>query len=218
MQWMKNLLIGASCFLTMLSIVVSARGESLTVRSANDGHPAYVVRRGEGAISLSEIWLVSAKDDKPRKLRAYPGAPGTLHFAPDGEDLVYLERSLRREAWGSYFYGGQSLPITNNRVWRLRADGAGEDRWPLPGDFQPLEIALSPGGRSLAIIGYRGSAFAKSDHGLWVAGERGGIRRLFSGNVKGPVKWSVDGKTVLCRNEDVAKSIRVHLDTGEVVV
>ena len=164
------------------------------MRSANDGHPAYVVRRGEGAISLSEIWLVSAKDDKPRKLRAYPGAPGTLHFAPDGEDLVYLERSLRREAWGSYFYGGQSLPITNNRIWKLSLDGGSEEPWPLPGDFQPLEMSPSPDGKSLAIVGYRGSAFAKSDHGLWVAGERGGIRLLFAGNVNGPVDWSADGK------------------------
>ncbi len=217
MQWMKNLLIGAFCLLTLLSIVVSARGESLTVRSANDGHPAYVVRRGEGAISLSEIWLVSAKDDKPRKLRAYPGAPGTLHFAPDGEDLVYLERSLRREAWGSYFYGGHSLPITNNKIWKLSLDGGSEEQWPLPGDFQPLEMSPSPDGKSLAIVGYRGSAFAKSDHGLWVAGERGGIRLLFAGNVNGPVDWSADGKVVLYRIEDGQRSIRIHSDTGKTV-
>ena len=217
MKWMKNLLISASCIVTIQCPVESALGASYAVRSADGVHLAHVVRRGEGAVSLSEIWLASEKDDGQRKLRAYPGEPGTLHFSPDGEALVYLERSLRREAWGSYFYGGQSLPITSNRIWKLGLDGGSEDQWPLPGDFQPLEIALSPGGRSLAIIGYRGSAFAKSDHGLWVSGERGGIRRLFSGNVKGPVKWSVDGKTVLCRNEDVAKSIRVHLDTGEVV-
>ena len=217
MQWMKNLLIGASCFLAMLSIVVSARGESLTVRSANDGHPAYVVRRGEGAISLSEIWLVSAKDDNPRKLRAYPGAPGTLHFAPDGEDLVYLERSLRREAWGSYFYGGHSLPIIRNRIWKLSLDGAREEPWPLPADYQPLEMSPSPDGKSLAIIGYRGSAFAKSDHGLWIADDRGGIRLLLAGMVYGPVDWSADGRSVDCRIEDGQRPIRVHVETGKTV-
>ena len=124
MQGMKNLLASASCFLTMLSIVESARGESHSVRSEDGGDLAYVVRRGEGAISLAEIRLVSKMDNRPGRIRAYPGEPGDLFLDPAGEGLINLERSLRREAWGSYFYGGQSLPITNNRMGKLSLDGA----------------------------------------------------------------------------------------------
>lgn len=217
MQWVKNLLTGAFCIVTIQWPVESAHGASYAVRSADGGQLAYVVRRGEGAVSLSEIWLASGKEDVPEKLRAFPGDPGTLHFAPGGDELIYLERSLRREAWGSYFYGGRSLPITRNRVWRLRLDGAVEEAWPLPGDLQPLEIALSPGGRSLAIVGSRGSEFARTDRGLWIANDRGDIRHLFAGDVAGPVAWSADGNSVRCRINDGAGSIRVHVNTGKAV-
>ena len=217
MHWVKNLLISASCIVTMQCPIESVRGDFHFVRSADGGHLAHVVRRGEGAVSLSEIWLVSSRDDGSRMLRAFPGGPGTLQFAPGGDELIYLERSLRREAWGSYFYGGRTLPITRNRIWRLRLDGAGEEPWPLPGDMQPLEFALSPGGRLLAIVGYRGSELAGVDRGLWIANDRGDIRHLFAGDVGGSVEWSADGESVWCRIEDGAESIRVHVDTGEAV-
>ncbi len=217
MQRTRNLYIGALCILSMLGIFESARGASDAVRSADGAQLAYVVQRGEGAVSLSEIWLASAKYERPRKLLAFPGEPGTLHFAPGGEELIYLERSLRREAWGSYFYGGLSLPITRNRIWKLDPDGGAEEPWPLPGDLQSLEIAVSPDGRSLAIVGYRGSAFARADRGLWIANDLGGVRLLFAGGVEGPVEWSTDGKTVGCRMENGAGSIRVRADTEEAV-
>ena len=215
MQRVKNLLIGVFCIVTVQCPVASAHAASYAVRSADGRHLALVVRRGEGAVSLTEIWLASPKYENPRKLTAFPGEPGTLHFAPGGRELIYLERSLRREAWGSYFYGGQSLPITTNRIWKLDLDGGGVEPWLLPGDFQPLDFAVSPDGRSLAIIGYRVSAFARADRGLWIANDTGGIRLLFADGVEGPVEWSIDGKTVLCRIEDGAKSIRVHADSGE---
>ena len=217
MQWTKNLLISASCIVTIQCPVESAHGASYAVRSADGGHLAYVVRRGEGAVSLSEIWLVSSRDDGSRILRAFPGEPGTLQFAPGGDELIYLERSLRREAWGSYFYGGRTLPITRSRIWRLSLAGAGEEPWPLPGDLQPLDFATSPGGRSLAIVGYRGSELAGVDRGLWIVNDRGDIRHLFAGDVAGPVAWSADGNSVRCRINDGAESIRVHVDTGEAV-
>ena len=124
MQWMKNLLISASCIVTIQCPVESALGASYAVRSADGVHLAHVVRRGEGAVSLSEIWLASEKDDGQRKLTAYPGEPGTLHFSPDGEALVYLERSLRREAWGSYFL-----------------------RRPIAADYEQQNLEVGPGRR-----------------------------------------------------------------------
>ena len=215
MNWMKNLLIGAAGVLAIAGISESSSDKILTARSAGGEYLAYAVRRGDGSISISEIWVASQHDNSARKIAAYPGEPGSLSFDPDGSALIYLERSLRREAWGSYFYGGQSLPITKNRIRKLSLDGTKEETWPLPDDFQPLEFAPSPDGRSLAIVGYRGNPFERSGHGLWVADDRGGVRPLFEGNAAGPLNWSPDGTSVLFPMADGSGSIRADVASGE---
>ena len=96
-------------------------------------------------------------------------------------------------------------------------DGAEEDLWPLPDDFQPDEISPSPDGRQLAIIGYRGNPFERINSGLWVSDEIAGIKLLFPGKVKPPVLWSADGTSVSCRIQDGLKMIRVHVSTGEII-
>lgn len=215
MNWMKKLLIGAAGVLAIAGISESSGDKILTARSAGGEYLAYAVRRGDGSISISEIWVASQQDNGARKIAAYPGEPGGLCFHPDGSALIYLERSLRREAWGSYFYGGQSLPITRNRIRKLSLDGARQETWPLPGDFQPLEFAPSPDGRSLAIVGYRGNPFERTGHGLWVADDHGGVRPLFEGNAAGPLNWSPDGTAVFFRMADGSGTIRADVASGE---
>ncbi len=216
MKWIaKTLLLCASCALA-IPCLVEAGDRGFLAATSRFQDSAYIVRRGKGPISLTEIWVLSAGDDKIRKLRVFPGEPGTLYFSPNGEDLIYLERSLRHEAWGSSFYGGHSLPVATNRIWRVSLDGTKDDLWPLSEDFQPELIALSPLGRSLAIIGYRGDKFVRADYGLWIADDRGGVRLLHSGNVGGPVEWSADGTAIFCRGEDGQTWIRVNVNTGEI--
>ena len=217
MNWMKNLLIGAAGVLAIAGISESSSDKILTARSAGGEYLAYAVRRGDGSISITEIWVASQHDNSARKIAAYPGEPGSLSFDPDGSALIYLERSLRREAWGSYFYGGQSLPITRNRIRKLSLDGRREETWPLPDDFQPLEFAPSPDGRSLAIVGYRGNPFERVGHGLWAADDRGGVRPLFEGNAAGPLNWSPNGTSVLFRMADGSGSFRADVASGEIL-
>ena len=217
MQWIiRSLLVCAFCTLATPRLADAFDGEYLTVRS-KVGDLAYGVQRGEAAISITEIWVASKKDNRRRRIKTYPGELGDLFFDPAGEVLIYLERSLQHKAWASYYYGGQSLPITNNRIWKLSLDGKNEELWPLPEDFQPNEIALSPDGRTLAITGYRGSFFEKINNGLWVSDKAGGIRFLFAGKLKGPVIWSADGMAVSCGIDDGSKSIRVHVGTGKII-
>ena len=217
MKWIANtLLLCASCALA-IPCLVEAGDRGFLAATSRFQDSAYMVRRGKGPISLTEIWVLSAGDDKIRKLRVFPGEPGTLFFDPAGEALIYLERSLRNQVWASYFYGGQSLPITRNGIWTISLDGAEEDLWPLPVDFQPNEIALSPDGRTLAIIGYRGSFFERNNIGLWVSDKTGNIKLLFAGKVTTPVSWSDDGTSVSCGIHDGSKTIRVHVATGEII-
>ena len=217
MQWIiESLLVCAFCTLATPRLLDAADGGYLTVRS-EAGDLAYGLQRGEGATSVTEIWVVSKEDNRYRRIKTYPGELGDLFFDPAGEVLIYLERSLQHKAWASYYYGGQSLPITNNRIWKLSLDGKNEELWPLPEDFQPNEIALSPDGRTLAITGYRGSFFEKINNGLWVSDKAGGIRFLFTGEFTGPVIWSADGMAVTCGIDDGSKSIRVHVGTGKII-
>ena len=140
MNWLKKLLIGAAGVLAIAGISESSGDKILTARSAGGEYLAYAVRRGDVSIPITEIWIASQQDNSARKIAAYPGEPGGLSFDPDGSALISLERSLRREAWGSYFYGGQSLPITRNRIRKLSLDGTREETWPLPDDFQTPRI------------------------------------------------------------------------------
>ena len=157
--------------------------------------------------------MVSKEDSRPTRIKTYPGELGDLHFDPAGEGLIYLERSLRNQVWASSYYGGQSLPIIKNGIWKLSLDGAEEDLWPLPEDFQPNAIAPSPDGRKLAIVGYRGNSFQRINSGLWVSDKTAGIKLLFAGKVKPPVLWSVDGTSVSCRIQDGSKTIRIHVNS-----
>ncbi len=217
MQWIiRSLLMCAFCTLATPRLVDAFDGEYLTVRS-EVGDLAYGVQRGEAAISITEIWVASKEDNGRRRIKTYPGELGDLFFDPAGEVLIYLERSLQHRAWASYYYGGQSLPITNNRIWKLSLDGEKEELWPLPEDFQPNEITLSPDGRTLAITGYRGSFFERINNGLWVLDKAGGVRLLLAGKLKGPVIWSADGKAVTCHIDDGSKSIRVHVGTAKII-
>ena len=217
MGWMIiRLLVFAFCILSMPGVAASSDREYLTVTSA-DGDVAYAVQRGEGATSLTEIWVVSKKNKRRARIRTFPGEPGELFLDPAGEALIYLERSLRNQVWASYYYGGQSIPIAGNAIWKISLDGADEDLWPLPDDFQPNEIAPSPDGRRLAIIGYQGNAFERINNGLWVSDRAGGIQLLFAGNVTTPILWSDDGSSVSCRMQDGSKTIRIDAATGEII-
>ena len=217
MQWnIRVILVIAFCILATPRLVDASDRDYLTVTSVA-GDQAFAVQRGKGATSVTEIWIVSIEDTQPRRIKTYPGKLGDLYFDPAGDALIYLERSLRHQAWASYYYGRLSLPITKNRVWKLSLHGGVEDLWPLPKDFQPKEIAPSPNGRTLAMIGYRGNPFERTNSGLWVADKTGNIQLLYSGRVMRPVLWSSDETIVSCAIGDGSKTIDVHLATGEVI-
>ena len=217
MGWIINsLLVFAFCISSMPRLVEASDRKYLTVASVA-GDVAYAIQRSERATSLTEIWVVSKEDNRPTRIKTYPGELGNLFFDPAGETLIYLERSLRSQVWASYYYGGQSLPIAKNGIWKMRLDGSEEDLWPLPKDFQPNEIAPSPDGRKLAIIGYTGYAFERISSGLWVSDKTGGIKLLFAGKVTTPILWSDDGMSVSCGIHDGSKTIRVHVATGAII-
>ena len=144
---------------TLICAGPSSSAEVRPVTSPDGRMRAGAVEHGERRALLTEIWLDRGDGESPRRLRTYPGAAGALEFLPDASTLVYLERSLRYPAFGSYLAGGRTLPMVNNRIWLVNVDGSEESRWPLPPELNPLGIAVSPEGNRLACRG-RGRARA----------------------------------------------------------
>ena len=188
------------------------------VTSPNGRMLAYAVERGERRALMTEIWLARAVGASPERLRTYPGAAGPLDFLPDGSALIYLERSLRYPAFGSYLAGGRTLPIVKNRIWVLEVDGMDESRWPLPPEMNPQDVAVSPDGNLLAVRGESDGVVDGGKPGLWSVDRNGQATQLLSGRTSGELRWSDDGgKIYFVESDTTSKAIKfVHVETGQV--
>ena len=208
-----------SCGATLFCLLIGSRAESSPGVSSPDGRThACTVQRGERRALLTEIWLSGDGDVCRERIRTYPGAAGSLDFLPDGGALVYLERSLRYPAFGSYLSGGRSLPIVKNRIWELAIDGSDETRWPLPPELNPLDLAVSPDGDFLAVRGEWDGSVDGGRPGLWRVDRAGQARRLLSGNTAGDLRWSADGSKIYFAESDTSSNnvTFVRVETGEV--
>ena len=203
---------------TLLCPGPSSSEEIRPVMSPNRRMQANAVERGERRALMTEIWLARAVGASPERLRTYPGAAGPLDFLPDGSALIYLERSLRYPAFGSYLAGGRTLPIVKNRIWVLMVDGTEETRWPLPPRLNPLDVAVSPNGNLLAVRGEWDGMAVGGEPGLWSVDRNGQATQLLSGRTSGTLRWSDDGgKIYFVESDTTSKAIKfVHVETGEV--
>ena len=192
--------------------------ENRPARSPDGSTVAYAVQRGERRALLTEIWLSRDGGASRERIRTYLGAAGSFGFLRDGSALVYLERSLRYPAFGSYLSGGRSLPIVKNRIWELAIDGSDESRWPLPPELSPLDIAVSPDGNSLAVRGEWDALVDSGQPGLWRVDRAGQTMQLWVGWTTGAPRWSGDSARVYFVESDTAsKEVKfVHVETGEV--
>ena len=193
-------------------------GDIRPVRSADGSAVAYAVQRGERRALLTELWLFRDAGAGPERLRTYPGAAGALDFLPDGSALVYVERSLRYPAFGSYLSGGRTLPIVKNRIWVLTVDGSDETRWPMPPELNPLDVAVSPDGDFLAVRGEWDGVVNGGTPGLWTVDRNGQAKRLFAGKTAGTMRWTSDGSKIHFAVSDTASLVMsfVHVETGEI--
>ena len=167
---------------------------------------------------MTEIWLARAVGASAERIRTYPGAAGPLDFLPDGSALIYLERSLRYPAFGSYLAGGRTLPIVKNRIWVLEVDRMDESRWPLPPELNPLDVAVSPDGNLLAVRGESDGVVDGGKPGLWSVDRNGQATQLLSGRTSGELRWSDDGgKIYFVESDTTSKAMKfVHVETGQV--
>ncbi len=188
------------------------------VRSPDGKGLAYTVARGRPEALMTEIRTARADGSGGQLVKAYLGEPGDLCFLPGGEGFVYLQVSLSYTVFGSHLCAEYKLPLMRNRVWRLKADGSSETLWPLPGELQPLRIAVSPDGGRLAVGGFRGSLQDREDRGLWVVDHSGAAVRLLNGRVTGPLRWSSDSGRIFCAVEEggCLRGVAVQVGTGEV--
>ena len=201
---------------TLLCPRPSSSAEVRPVLSPDGRMRACAVEHGERRALLTEIWLDRGDGERPRRLRTYPGAAGTLEFLPDRSALVYLERSLRYPAFGSYLSGGRTLPIVKNRIWLVNVDGADESRWPLPPELNPLDVAVSPDGNFLAVQGEWDGSVDWGQPGFWRVDRAGQATQLWIGGTTGNLRWSRDGAKVYFVGSDTTSEEMqfVHVATG----
>ena len=194
-----------------------ASAEIRSVMSPNGQMRAYAVQQGTRRALLTEIWLSRDGGASHERIRTYPGASGSLGFLQDGSALVYLERSLRYPAFGSYLSGGRSLPIVKNRIWVLAVDGSDESRWPLPPELNPLDLAVSPEGDFLAVRGEWDALVDWGQPGLWRVDRAGRATQLSNAMTTGAPRWSGDGERVyFVESDSTSEDVKfVHVETGE---
>ena len=203
---------------TLLCPGPSSSAETRPVMSPDGRMRARAVEHGARTALMMEIWLDRGDGERPRRLRTYPGAAGTLEFLPDASALVYLERSLRYPAFGSYIAGGRTLPIVRNRIWLVKVDGSEEARWPLPPELNPMEVAVSPDGNRLAVRGEWDGSVDWGQPGLWMVDRAGQATQLWIGGTTGAPRWSRDGARVYFVESDATSEevTFVHVATDEV--
>ena len=209
-------LLGAIVALAAVCGPLSVQAQVNGVRSPDGKGLAYTVARGRPEALMTEIWTARADGSGGRPIKAYLGEPGDLCFLPGGEGFVYLQMSLSYTVFGSHLWAEYKLPLMRNRVWRLKADGSSETLWPLPGELQPLRIAVSPDGGRLAVAGFRGSLWDREDRGLWVVDRSGDAVRLLNGRVTGPLRWSSERIFCAVEEEGGLRGVAVQVETGEV--
>ncbi len=184
--------------LAVVCVCAPVQAQVDTVRSADGRRMAYTAARGWVRPLATEIWTANGDGGDSHRVKVYLGEPGDLAFLPDGEGLVYLQRSLSYAVFGSHLYGGREVSLIRNRVWRIPAGGAGEAVWPLPDDLQAVRIAVSADGKRLAVCGYRGGLLDRRDPSVWVV-DRIGEAALLEGD--GSLEWFPDFEENFCALE-----------------
>ncbi|MDE2888108.1 MAG: GWxTD domain-containing protein [Gemmatimonadota bacterium] len=170
----------------------------------------WLIPSGKPMVLLTQIWMGRADGTMPIRTGIYLGPPGDVGFLPGG-GLVYLERALDHVAFGTTPLGRltsdsrrqRRLPLARNRIWRI--DASGESRWPLPGEMDPIDLAVAPDGSRLAVT---------DREGLWLVDAFGRARLLVRGHVRGPLEWSQGADAVAAVVE--GESSYVGMDGAEV--
>ncbi len=175
-----------------------------------DGQRAvWLVPSGEPMVLLTQVWKGGTDGTMPTRVGIYLGQPGDAGFLPGG-GLIYLERGLDHVAFGTTPLGRltsdshrqRRLPLVRNRIWRIEASR--ESLWPLPDGMDPVNMAVAPDGRRLAVT---------DRDGLWTVNAFGHARLLVAGHVRGPLQWSAAGDAVAA--VVAGKPSFVGMDGGE---
>jgi Tol biopolymer transport system component len=188
----------------------------LTEHPANDSSPAwspdgrqiaFVREFEEGATAVLLVPSLGGQERKLADLETETYVPGftlpALSWSPDGEWLMFAERSSRKEAFKIV---GLSPETLEKRVFTSPPQDSA-------GDFFP---EFSPDGAQLAFVRLGAAAWGNAD--VWVQGVEGGEpRQLTSGRydaVTG-LAWTPRGDEIVFSTYPQGRMLRVTLAGGE---
>ncbi len=186
------MLRNCALIVALLGLAARTYGAPAAVYSPDGQRAVWLVPGGKPKVLLTQVWHGRSDGTMPTRVGIYLGPPGDVGFLP-GDGLVYLERGLDHVAFGTTPVGRltsdtrnqRRLPLLRNRVWRI--DESGESLWPLPRGMDPVDMAVAPDGRRLAVTDH---------HGLWTVDAFGRARLLVRGHVRGPLNWSPSADAV----------------------
>jgi Tol biopolymer transport system component len=202
-----------------------------------DGASLLINAQEANGDSNSQVWLLSAAGDRPRRITNDLSTYAGLSVSADGKSFVSVRRERRSRVWIVNAAGGESRVVSsgagaddgvtglawtadgrlvytstsagNLDIWVMDADG--RNRVPLTSDkAHDSWPAVTTDGRRIVFVSERGGA-----RGLWVMGTDGGEqRRIGSVTVNPrPGLWA-DDRWVYFTAAD-GRNVRIGIDGGE---
>ena len=204
-----------------------------------DGKSLLINAQDADGESTSQVWLVSASGDEPRRITNDLSTYAGISLTADGKSFVSVRSELRSRVWIVDAAGGESRVVSsgagaddgvNGLAWtadgRLvytSASGGNLDIWLMDADGRNrVQLtsdkahdswpAVTTDGRRIVFVSERGGA-----RGLWVMGTDGSEqRRIGSVTVDPRPGLSADDKWVYF-TAAVGRNFRMGIDGGEPV-
>jgi Tol biopolymer transport system component len=202
-----------------------------------DGKSLLINAQDAGGESVSQVWLLSASGDEPRRITNDLSTYAGISLTADGKSFVSVRRERRSRVWIVEAAGGEPRVVSsgagaddgvnglawtvdgrlvytsasagNLDIWLMDADG--RNRVPLTSDRAPDSWpVVTADGRRIVFVSERSGA-----RGLWVMGTDGGEqRRIGSVTVNPRPNMWADDTWVYFTAAD-GRNFRIGIDGGE---
>ncbi|MDP6775879.1 MAG: GWxTD domain-containing protein [Candidatus Latescibacteria bacterium] len=172
---MRALVLQATVTVMLLCAASAGAGEAQAARSPDGKAMVYAVTLGAPRALITEVWVAEADGGPPNRVGVFLGGAGDLLFLQDGDESVFLQKSLACRAPGLSISRRRDLPLMRNRIWRIRADGSRVEPWPLPKDMHPLAVSKVDRDDRILVKGRTGDPVEGGLSAIWEVDRKGNV-------------------------------------------